>query len=684
MTHNPQIQPHSAHRRLSRSEAEVAEQRGADRSWRVTSALPPPDVLLGRLESSRGTPFLYRTILLWSLSLAEGTLLSMGDPNSDLTFLRGVILAFLDIGGFYCSQDPRAVEARQLVNAQHGRVKAFHSQAWSEFRLLLEALVSLAPAADQQESAAEKIHDLLHVLEDDFTRGADLQASKSVSRVVPIIPRGPGLTGLQVTQDTLWPQLQNLTASIAVVAVDQRLEWLIQRTRLRKPKRSAQKRIIKTTRKCRQALEPNKHSILTSTERERARKSRRHDATLRFDVVCMQMEQMHKGLWSCRCEPSHADTKFCFDPNSRMDSMSMESSLCCLLVYPSSQSLHGWKRAELLSDTDLNSGITRHEQTSLWDNFCVELERDVLLPVPTGNTQPTLSSTRQICIRGDCGPPIKLEDAIALRNSSLKERLVIALYLSHMYLHLSGGPWWEYQQTQNIVWFEQSSTFAHPQLTLPYFSAPPAQPCVAPMLYRMIHSDMPSLPVFGKTLLELFTGRKINWAPGQIDEAIESYGKEPFAREILDIINTLLCFNNATIMKSGTMRETERMRMHFEHAVIDTLHYILEIGFHVEFNDEVKRAWSGSEPVQTNLLQMQGEDGDRIPPKEMEASAAAGMCLHDDGGKDRLDQDESVISSVISHVPIYLTRRTARAVPTNGSKGCTRVSRVAKLPSFRI
>jgi hypothetical protein len=204
------------------------------------------------------------------------------------------------------------------------------------------------------------------------------------------------------------------------------------------------------------------------------------------------------------------------------------------------------------------------------------------------------------------------------------------------------------------------------------------------MLYRMVHPDMPSLPVFGKTLLELFTGRQIDWAGGQIEEAIESYGKEPFAREILDITNTLLGLNNATIMESGSMRGTERMQMYFEHAVIDTLHYILETRFHVESSDEVKRAWSSSESVQAHRLRTQGEDGDRITPRGTGAAAAAGMCLHIDGGKDRLDQDESVISSVISHVLIDPTKRTARAVPTNGWEGCTRVSRVAKLPSFRI
>jgi hypothetical protein len=95
---------------------------------------------------------------------------SMGSPEPGLDLLRKIIPPFLDVAGFYCSKDARAMEARRLVNEQHGREKAFHSTVWSEMRLLFETLVSLVPLVNQQEVVSARIHDLLNVLEDDFLR----------------------------------------------------------------------------------------------------------------------------------------------------------------------------------------------------------------------------------------------------------------------------------------------------------------------------------------------------------------------------------------------------------------------------------------------------------------------------------------------------------------------------------
>jgi hypothetical protein len=92
----------------------------------------------------------------------------MGSPGPELDLLRNIIPPFLEVATFYCSKDARAIEARRLINEQHGREKAFHSQVWSEMRLLLETLVSLVPTTDQQKAVSKCVQDLLDVLEDDF------------------------------------------------------------------------------------------------------------------------------------------------------------------------------------------------------------------------------------------------------------------------------------------------------------------------------------------------------------------------------------------------------------------------------------------------------------------------------------------------------------------------------------
>jgi hypothetical protein len=471
-----------------------------------------------------------------------------------------------------------------------------------------------------------------------------------------------------MTEHTSWPQLEALTVALAHMSDEQRLELMLLRTDLRKPKRSAQKRIIESTHNCRQALGPNKRSFIESTEREIAEKLDRKDATLRFDIACVRMERLHTSFWICECKPSHSDSVFSFDPFSPDGNVLVGDKQGCLLVFPTPRSPNGWRRAELKfpSHKDLDLETTERGLDLALDTLCTELE--------------TLKPSSKINIHGDCDPPVKLEDTSTLRTAPLRERLVIALYLCHMYLHLSGGPWWPYQQTQNIVWFERSVVSGQWQLTMPYFSAPSTQPCVAPWLNRVMHKDMPSLPVLGKTLLELFTGHSIDWLG--IEEAIASYTKEPFAHEIIEIINALLGTADVTMLKPGNLRGNEKMRMYFERTIINTLHYILEVGFHVEFSNELKRAQSNSGTVHPASVTIMGTGTTQMPTEFKKPFSPATLCLHDDGEKQHLDHDESVSSC--DDVDRSLTIPTAPAIPLPGSQSCILASRTATLLMFRV
>jgi hypothetical protein len=469
---------------------------------------------------------------------------------------------------------------------------------------------------------------------------------------------------------TSWPQLETLTIAVASMSDEQRLGMMLLRIDLRKPKRSTQKRIIDSTRNCRQALEPNKRSFFESTEHEIAEKLYQKNAALRFDIACVRMERLHTSIWICECKPSHLDSVFSFDPFSPNGSTSADEKQGCLLVFPTPRSPNGWRRAEFkfASHQDLDLESTERGRDLALDTLCAELEK----PNPGSN----------ISIHGDCDAPVKLEDASMLKTAPLRERLVIALYLCYMYLHLSGGPWWPYQQTQNIVWFERSVVSRPWQLTMPYFSAPSTQPCVAPWLNRVMHKDMPSLPVFGKTLLELFTGRCVDWL--DVEEAIASYAKlkEAFSTEIIEIINALLGNADVTMLKPGNLRENERMRMYFERTIINTLHIILDFGFHVDFSDELKRAQSNSGIIHPASVAIMGSGMTHTPREFRKPFSPATLCLHDDGEKEHLDHDESVSRCVDGDTS--LTIPIVPAVPLPGCQSCIPASRTATLVTFRV
>lgn len=89
---------------------------------------------------------------------------------------------------------------------------------------------------------------------------------------------------------------------------------------------------------------------------------------------------------------------------------------------------------------------------------------------------------------------------------------------------------------------------------------------------------MPSLPVFGKLLLELVVGKEVRWE--DVDATIKDYRHKMHAEEILNAVTTCIGCDGDDTFKSGDLiRDSERLRMEFVSRVVLKLQHVLAEGY---------------------------------------------------------------------------------------------------------
>lgn len=328
--------------------------------------------------------------------------------------------------------------------------------------------------------------------------------------------------------------------------------------------------------------------------------------------------------------PSHLDAKMTFELSDdyETDDEETHETLSFFMVYPSKYSCLGWKSASLRVGRErkvkighqCSHGALCHDLEALID----ESRRDSVQGMDTG---------RSVSSHGICKPPVTLDDVAAL-DISERERLLLAIYISHLYLRLSGGPWWPYHQIEHGVFFQEPLSPRDWNFTLPLMSVPDqSSEEKAPLYIRLLNQEMPSLPALGKTILEIFTGRGIDWSG--LEDALEDYQRKPFAEEITQVVNALLSAQDDVFKEKGGMRENERMRFAFEARVIKPLQHILKTGFKLNLDEILEQAIALSTGIPKVVQETTVSTNPQLE-SQYERNQPASLCLHEDGNEDVL------------------------------------------------
>lgn len=221
----------------------------------------------------------------------------------------------------------------------------------------------------------------------------------------------------------------------------------------------------------------------------------------------------------------------------------------------------------------------------------------------------------------------------------LKRRLVLALVLSYGYLHLGGGPWWPYHQATNSTWLFELNMASVLDIVRPFFAFSPARTVKAPYLVGRLNKEMPSLPIFGKLLLELTIGRAIEWE--SIGSVLRDLQQEMFAKEITDAVHACIGLEDSTFYSNrGSIRGNERLRLEFVSRVVLKLQHVVAEGYKLTL-DELFKVNSNLEitsplnqnPYVANFRPI------RQPRNSTAVQSVKQWCLHDDGQTEHLDID---------------------------------------------
>ncbi|KAK0880595.1 hypothetical protein LTR87_005559 [Friedmanniomyces endolithicus] len=550
----------------------------------------------------------------------------MSNISPDVALLLSILPILFEVASFYTGRDERAIKARRTINPKESYKKPFHANIWADLRSLVTTLASVVTEqADLSQDFLRSATSLAQVIEEDMikvpsTDDIDLDILADDDRE-PYAKTRRLLELIQTRADQLHP--------------DGKLEWLCGRINLRRPGPLAQRRIIEHFRGCDQEARGLTKKATQSVEAhtDRARLPVWYGAK----PLCDAMETLHAQLeasWrcSCGCSPLHTEAKFTFNPSQQKE----RHLLRCSMIYQSSESPDKWQHARL--EFDRSDGRGMHG----FGDLCRDLE---VTQTPDSGQKDGLSS-HTVSYRGDCEEPSLLEsslDSQQMTNIAVlktKERLLLALYLSYLFLHLSGGPWWPYHATSGVIWIWASNNSTRPLIFSPLLTASLHRqllPVRVPATVRSANPKMPSLPILGKMLLSIAMGREIKWT--DLDTAIEEYrsNDEAFAEELLGAVESCLGTDDLTFKTGGLLREDESMRLAFMQRVVKKLQYILSVGYNEDINRAIDQASAETQKLTDDLLAIPKQARHEKPGKRNPAAAKDKHCLHDDGAVETVE-----------------------------------------------
>ena len=279
---------------------------------------------------------------------------------------------------------------------------------------------------------------------------------------------------------------------------------LMRESRFQCPTFGEEEKLLQVVQNC--AQEVNKYITIDISPEEEddeaSISSSQYTTWGKIERLCQSMVAVHRQLskpWGCGC-PKH-DTTLYLALNSyellpRNETFAVSSVL---------HDTRGWKETKMRMRCSQNEN-----ELADYGQLCDDLE-------VSGVERLWYTVTR--C--DPCEQPKSFEQLQATMMKPLpKERLCLAVFLSHLYLHLSGSDWWPYTQTRQPCRVHGSRNMPHLPVSSPYFAFARGTNNVDSTEFTavLINPGMPSLPEFGKLILEVLTWTPCVWKANKASE----------------------------------------------------------------------------------------------------------------------------------------------------------------------
>jgi hypothetical protein len=353
---------------------------------------------------------------------------------------------------------------------------------------------------------------------------------------------------------------------------EDKLLWLIKNTRLAAPPEQVRTNLLDTVASCASQIEKllPVYAVPFEDEEFASISAEQRAAWRKVEEMCKGVEHIHRQLssaWRCSCSNPHEALHFAINPYSSREDGTISSAV----LHDSS----GWKRTAMLMK------YAQHGNAN-YDEFCQDLN---------ASTADRPWYTISNC--ASCMQPMTF-DQLEMRLQSRplpKERLCLAVILSHLYLHLSGGAWWPYTRTDAFIRFdgpERSSLSPLSTPFLPFSTCMEFQPDVR---FGFVNPSMPSLVQFGKLLLEIILWESCSWEGNAFEESLRKLRCESDLANVDRILVAIIActgYKGEDRLRAKacdqTIRNSERMRMEFLTVVIQNLEYVLRVAYQIDAN----------------------------------------------------------------------------------------------------
>lgn len=484
---------------------------------------------------------------------------------------------------------------------------------------------------------------------------------------------------------------------------DRRMDWLCEHFRLEHPTKKGRKDVMPALARCQESIRKYTPSSAVADADELPGQSFEREWEDAEDFYA-DLKRFHERLskcWTCDCHVPHQLAKFSFDYSPKGQDGSVE----CLLCYPRDKhdkTSYTWQPARMhYPRHDSGSHMlgpssaarytpeprnVKHKSSfhSTPESVCQLLQASQdghSVQLTAG--KPKLIVSRQArsnsMIYGSHErlrePTYLLEwlrhsNPMSFKKISKRHRFALALRLSYDFLFLGGGPWWPYDRVSDdrassVCFFDAEDT-PEDAIQRPFFtgSFPGATTSdTVPHVLQLYNQYMPSLPVFGKLLLELVTGRYIDW--GELDRELKVYSTKMCGTEIVHAVKACLSMgNDKTFREGGLISQDRRLRDHFLNEVVLTVQRVVRVGYQLTvkdvFNHPTTDRWSDTassasrSPRGTSTspsgLQDAASPRRAFTPIAMSSWSSQtltvlepdleGVCLHDDDRRETLDAEE--------------------------------------------
>lgn len=229
-----------------------------------------------------------------------------------------------------------------------------------------------------------------------------------------------------------------------------------------------------------------------------------------------------------------------------------------------------------------------------------------------------------------------------------KQRVIMAVALSYAYLHLSDTAWWPRFEVLPDFWFLSDPTQPGVNAGLPFlsFDSSARHNTRIESTEGYINLARPSLPAFGKLLLEIWKGAPLKWGD-DLDAAVAECELDSLGSYWLCAINACLG-KEQKLKEEGDLRDSDSMRSVYVLKVVKSLQWVFE---------KCVRAPSGLvfPSMQVDLEAGSGPRTASSPVPKMSTpsltdSTGTGtnpLCLHDGSGEWE-SHDEKRLASLAS------------------------------------